>query len=230
VTSKPPLVLWDIDHTLVDCGRAPRRAYEAAFRLIAGRDIVAPLEWGGQTELATATGVLRVHGIDPSGGQLDRFLELIVEELRVHADELRAEGRVLPGAAEALDALADLGVTQSVLTGNLRAIAVLKLTALGLLDRLDLRIGAFGEDGYERTELPPVAFARTEKYLGYRYSGSDTVIIGDTLRDVAAARAAGARSVAVATGTVSAADLASAGADIVLADLADTSAVLAALS
>jgi phosphoglycolate phosphatase len=121
-----------------------------------------------------------------------------------------------------------------VLTGNLRAIAVLKLTAVGLTGPglaawLDLRVGAFGDDGYERTELPDVAFGRAEKHLGRRYSGADTVIIGDTLRDVATARAAGARAIAVATGTVSAADLAAAGADVVLADLTDTAAVLEAV-
>lgn len=223
------LVLWDIDHTLIDGGSVSRRAYAAAFRRAAGRELEVTWQFDGQTELAAASGVLRAHGIDPSDGRLERFLDLIVAELRERTDELRAEGRVLPGAAEALAALADLGVTQSVLTGNLRSIALLKLGALGLEDRLDLRIGAFGEDGYERTDLPEVAFDRTERYLGHRHSGADTVIIGDTLRDVGTARAAGARAIAVATGTVSAAELAAAGADIVLPDLADTDAVLKAI-
>ncbi len=226
MTSKRLLVLWDIDHTLIDGGGVSRRAYGAAFRRATGRELELDWEFDGRTELAAASGVLRAHGVDPG---LDRFLDLIVEELAERAGELRAEGRVLPGAVEALTALAGLGVEQSVLTGNLRAIAVLKLAALGLEDLLDLRVGAFGDDGYERTDLPEVAFERTEKYLGHRYSGSDTVIIGDTLRDVATAKAAGARAIAVATGTVSAVDLAAAGADVVLQDLTDTGAVLAAI-
>jgi phosphoglycolate phosphatase len=55
------------------------------------------------------------------------------------------------------------------------------------------------------------------------------VLIGDTPLDVAAARATGARSVGVATGTSSAAELAAADADAVLPDLTDTAAVLAAI-
>jgi phosphoglycolate phosphatase len=227
MSHRPPLlVLWDIDHTLIDGGGASRRAYAAAFRRATGRELELIWQFDGRTELAAASEVLRAHGVDPG---LERFLDLIVEELEARAGELRSEGRVLPGAVSALTALAGLGVTQSVLTGNLRAIAVLKLTALGLEDLLDLRVGAFGDDGYERTDLPEAAFGRTEKYLGHRYSGQDTVIIGDTLRDVATAKAAGARAIAVATGTVSAADLAAAGADVVLPDLADTGAVLAAI-
>ena len=229
MTAEPSLVLWDIDHTLIDGGNASRRAYAAAFRRAAGRELEVTWQFDGQTELSAASGVLRAHGIDPADGMLERFLDLIVVELRAREDELRTEGRVLPGAAEALAALAELGVTQSVLTGNLRAIALLKLGALGLEDHLDLRIGGFGDDSYERTELPRAVFDRTERYLGHRYSGVDTVIIGDTLRDVATAQAAGARAIAVATGTVSAADLAAAGADVVLADLADTETVLKAV-
>jgi phosphoglycolate phosphatase-like HAD superfamily hydrolase len=229
VTAEPSLVLWDIDCTLIDGGNVSRRAYAAAFRRAVGRELEVTWRFDGQTELSAASWVLRTHGIDPAGGMLERFLDLIVVELRARKEELRTEGRVLPGAAQALAALAELGVTQSVLTGNLRAIALLKLGALGLEDHLDLRIGGFGGDGYERTELPRAVFDRTERYLGHRHSGTDTVIIGDTLRDVATARAAGARAIAVATGNVSAAELAAAGADVVLADLANTESVLKAI-
>ncbi|MFD2356394.1 HAD family hydrolase [Nonomuraea ferruginea] len=74
------------------------------------------------------------------------------------------------------------------------------------------------------------AFKRTERHLGHRHSGADTVIIGDTLRDIATAHAAGARIVAVATGTDSVAELRAAGADIVLPDLTDTCALQRAVT
>lgn len=222
----PLLVLWDVDHTLIESGGVSRRAYAAAFRRATGQELELVWQFDGRTELAAAAEVLRAHGVDPGGGQLDHFLDLIVEELRDREGELRTEGHVLPGAVEALTCLRDIArVTQSVLTGNLRAVANLKLTALGLREFVDLRVGAFGDDGYERTGLPSAAFERTEEHLGHRHSGKDTVIIGDTLRDVATATAVGARAVAVATGTVSAEDLTAAGADIVLGDLTDTRAV-----
>jgi phosphoglycolate phosphatase-like HAD superfamily hydrolase len=136
----------------------------------------------------------------------------------------------LPGAAHALAACAAVaGVHQSVLTGNVAGLAELKLRLFGLADHLDLRIGAFGRDAIERTDLPAFAWRRAEQYLGHRFSGADTVIVGDTLLDVAAGRAAGAHVVAVATGPADLAALHQAGADVVLPDLVDTPAVLAAI-
>ncbi|MFE3202033.1 HAD family hydrolase [Embleya sp. NPDC055664] len=228
--SGPRLVLWDIDHTLIDGGKVSRRAYAAAFRQVAGRALEQPWQFDGRTEMAAASEVLRLHGLSPEDGLLAAFLDLIVAELRQREAELAAEGRVLAGALEALTALGTMpDVRQSVLTGNLYALAVLKMNVFGLADHVDFRVGAYGEDAYERIDLPARAFARTEEHLGRRHVGADTVIVGDTLRDVATARAAGARSVAVATGLTSAAALTAAGADVVLTDLADTEEVLSAL-
>jgi phosphoglycolate phosphatase-like HAD superfamily hydrolase len=227
--SAPLLVLWDIDHTLIDCGTVPRRAVAAAFRRATGLPLGLTWSYHGRTETAAATELLRAHDLEPDG-LLDGYLDLLVTEMQDRAADLADEGRALPGARQALRALAEHGgVRQSVLTGNLLALAELKLAAFDLTNHLDLRIGAYGEDAYERSDLPGYAFARAERVLGHRFTGRETVIIGDTVRDVTTARAVGARSVAVATGVVSAADLAAAGADAVLPDLRDTAAVLAAV-
>ncbi|WP_035851232.1 haloacid dehalogenase-like hydrolase [Kitasatospora azatica] len=227
----PLLVLWDIDHTLLDCGTVNRRAYAAAFQRATGQPLERSWQFDGRTELAAATEVLRAHELDPGDGLLSTFLELVVAEMQDRADDLADEGHALPGAQAALAAVGKVaGVRQSVLTGNLHALAVLKLSAFGLTDLLDLRLGAYGDDAYERSDLPAHAFDRTEQVLGRRFDGRQTVIIGDTLRDVATAQIVGARSVAVATGTVSAAELAAAGADVVLPDLTDTAAVRRAVT
>jgi phosphoglycolate phosphatase-like HAD superfamily hydrolase len=225
------LVLWDIDHTLIDGGTVSRRAYAAAFREATGRELELPWQFDGRTELAAATEVLRAHGLEPADeGLLDAFIALIVAQLCEREAELAAEGRALTGALAALAAVgAAEGVHQSVLTGNLYPLAVLKMKVFELAGHVDFRVGAYGGDAYERSDLPARAFARTERYLDRRYGGADTVIVGDTPRDVATARAAGARAVAVATGSTSAAALAAAGADVVLPDLADTDAVLRAV-
>jgi phosphoglycolate phosphatase-like HAD superfamily hydrolase len=187
--------------------------------------------FNGRTELAAATEVLRSHGVEPTSEAIDVFLELLVAEYHERYDDLAGLGRALPGAAEALEAVAAVtGAHQSVLTGNIYPLAVIKLRAFGLDASVDFRIGAYGGDAYERTDLPAYAFDRTERHLGRRYSGADTTIIGDTVRDIEAARFAGARAIGVATGRTSADDLARAGADAVLADLSDTGAVLAAIA
>jgi phosphoglycolate phosphatase-like HAD superfamily hydrolase len=123
-------------------------------------------------------------------------------------------------------------IHQSVLTGNIRSVAEVKLAALGLREWLDLCIGAYGDDHEDRTELVEVARRRAAAVHGRSaaaFDGTATVVIGDTPLDIAAALAAGARAVGVATGSYSARDLATAGADAVLPDLTDTAAVLRAL-
>jgi phosphoglycolate phosphatase-like HAD superfamily hydrolase len=227
---RPLLVLWDIDQTLIEVGGATRLAYAAAFRRATGRRLEQPWQFNGRTELAATTEVLRAHRLNPSQALVDSFIALIVEELSDRADQMRCDGRVLPGAEEALLACRSLpGVHQSVLTGNVYPLAVLKVTVFGLVDHLDLRIGAFGGDALERAELPAHAWRRARHQLGRRFSGADTVIVGDTLLDVATGKSAGAHVVAVATGPVSAVELRAAGADVVLADLSDTAAVVDAI-
>jgi len=123
-------------------------------------------------------------------------------------------------------------VHQSVLTGNIRPVAEVKLAALGLRDGLDLCIGAYGDDHEVRAELVQVARRRAAAVHGRSaadFAGTSTVVVGDTPLDVEAALATGARAVGVATGSYSCADLAAAGADVVLPNLTDTSAVLQAL-
>ena len=123
-------------------------------------------------------------------------------------------------------------IHQSVLTGNVRSVAEVKLAALGLREWLDLCIGAYGDDHEDRTELVHVARRRAAAVHGRSasaFDGTTTVVIGDTPLDISAALAAGARAVGVATGSYSADDLAACGADSVLPDLTDTAAVLRAL-
>ncbi len=120
-------------------------------------------------------------------------------------------------------------VTQSILTGNTRPSAEIKLKAFGLDEYLDFDIGAYGTDDDTRANLVGIARQRAGKARGQDYEARHTVLIGDTPNDVAAALNSGARIVAVATGKDSATDLARAGADTVLNDLTDASAVIAAI-
>ena len=111
----------------------------------------------------------------------------------------------------------------------MRVLAQVKLGALGLDRDLDLRIGAYGDAHEIRADLVPVARANAAAAYAADFSGPATVLVGDTPLDVEAARVAGARAVAVATGGFSVAALAAAGPDAVLPDLTDTARVLAAI-
>ena len=228
------LVLWDIDHTLVDTGGLGREAYASAFRAATGVELSEKWRFDGRTEGAAAVEALELHGLEAEPALVRRLLDEIVGVHERLADSFAVHSRALPGVREALAALAGIaGVHQSVLTGNLRAVAELKLAAVGLEvgpgGSLNMEIGAYGSDAIERTELAPVAFARAGSLLGVEFSGRNTVIVGDTPRDVATADAVGATCVAVATGYHSTEELAAAGAGVVFADLSDTGAFVAAV-
>jgi phosphoglycolate phosphatase len=238
------LVLWDLDHTLLDAGGAGLQLFRQAFTERYGRQFPAGLSLAGRTDRAIALDVLTAAGMADPRAQLDTFQRLI-GGLAPQLDSLiRAGGRVLPGAAEALAAVAALdrhapsatapaagrpGIVQSVLTGNMRVLAAVKLTALGLDHYLDLRVGAFGDAHEIRADLVPLARASAAAAYGADFSGDATELIGDTPLDIEAARLSGARAVAVATGNFTPGELAAAGADVVLPDLVSTARVVAAI-
>jgi phosphoglycolate phosphatase-like HAD superfamily hydrolase len=135
--------------------------------------------------------------------------------------------RLLPGVSEAVAAVAERGWTMGVLTGNARSVAKVKLEAAGLGSLFE--IGAFGDSAWERGHLVEMAHDEGERVTGRRFPPAATVLVGDTPRDIEAARHAGARAVGVATGRYTVGELAERKPDALLDDLADSVAVLRAL-
>jgi phosphoglycolate phosphatase-like HAD superfamily hydrolase len=222
------LVLWDVDYTLVNAGGLGTRLYQAAFRELFGREMPAVPPKAGRTDRAITVDTLALAGVAEPRACLDSFL--VELERQVAAVDERPAVVALLGAAEALKMLgAQPGVRQSVLTGNIRPLAELKLGAAGLGELLDFGIGAYGDAHEVRAELVIVARAAAAKAHGTPYPGWSTVLVGDTPLDVAAALATGARAVGVATGSYSPTALAEAGAHAVLPDLADPERVRSAI-
>ena len=228
------LVLWDVDGTLVDVDGVGSEAFDLAFAAVLGRDPDAPLgrmiAMGGRTDPDIAAEALARHGIADAERHLPAFTAALAEQLAATAAAIGERGRALPGAAEALAALAaEPGVVQSVLTGNLEPNALLKLATFGLESWLDLRVGGYGSDDAYRPALVEVARRKTAARYGHRFGPATTVLVGDTPLDVAAGRLGGARVVAVATGRHGLDELAATGAAAVLADLRDTDEVVRAI-
>jgi phosphoglycolate phosphatase len=212
------LVLWDVDHTLIESRGVGGRVFRAAFEKATGAAMSAGIAHApGETEPALFRRTLALNGVADSEGLFEDFAEAQAEEYRARGAELASQGRVLPGVEAALRRLdASHGVVQSVLTGNTRASAAIKLAAFGIERYLDLEIGAYGDDSAVRAELVPVARERAEHRLGVPVEAGHVVLIGDTPRDVAAAHRSGARVIAVATGSPSRAALTASGAGLVL--------------
>ncbi|HEV3230489.1 MAG TPA: HAD hydrolase-like protein, partial [Solirubrobacteraceae bacterium] len=131
---------------------------------------------------------------------------------------------VIRGVPELLAYLAARETVLSLVTGNLEPIARLKLTRAGLGHYFAAGQGGFGSDAEDRTLLPAIA-RRRAGHDGAPYPRSRTLVIGDTPRDIACARADQVRCFAVATGPVPAGQLT--GADAVASDPAQLQELLA---
>jgi phosphoglycolate phosphatase len=224
------LVLWDVDYTLLNAAGLGNQLYETVFRDLFGRELTAIAPKAGRTDRAILLDTLTLAGVAEPRAHVDDFLAALAREVAAVDGSAQAYVRALPGAAAAISAVAATGARQSVLTGNIRPLAELKLAAAGLGEHLDLDIGAYGDVHEVRAELVPVARQEAQATYGADFGGAATVLVGDTPLDVEAALATGARAVAVATGSFGAADLLAAGAHVVLPDLTDTPRVLAAVT
>jgi phosphoglycolate phosphatase len=224
-----PLVLWDVDGTLVDADGLGTRMYEVVFLSMFGRELTTVAPKAGRTDRAIIGDTLVLAGVPEAPAWVDPFLAALSKHVASLDGEAGAVVRALPGAAQALRAL-DGRACQSVLTGNVRPLAELKLRAGGLGEPLNFDAGAYGDAHEVRAELVGVARRAARAVYGADFDGPATVLVGDTPLEIAAAVATGARAVGVATGSYSAADLAAAGAHAVLPDLSDTARVLAAVT
>ncbi len=219
----PPirLVLFDVDGTLLTCGGHTRPIFARALAEVIGpTPAIDRYDFAGRTDPRIVLDVALAAGFDEARVLAalprvrDRYLEILAAELAPERVEL------LPGVADLLARLAlRPGTAVGLLTGNWRGGAEVKLRHAGLGGRFGF--GAFGDDGLDRDELPPVALARAAAAIGRSFAAGETLVVGDTLHDVACARAHGIRCLAVATGGTSAEQLAAAGADRVVADLTE---------
>jgi phosphoglycolate phosphatase-like HAD superfamily hydrolase len=226
----PLLVLWDVDHTLIDNGGISKGVYASTFERLTGRPPEHAVLTEGRTEPEIIRNLFVRHGLELRPEQLAGLAEVLTAALAEKLPQLHERGRALPGAEAALRALREApGVVQSVLTGNVRANAVAKLAAFGLDRYVDFDAGGYGSDHSDRPELVAIARDRATAKYGVQFNHASTVLIGDTPRDVQAGRQGGAYVVGVASGIDQADDLQAEGADVVLPDLRDTAAVVAAV-
>ncbi|MEW1633483.1 haloacid dehalogenase-like hydrolase [Streptomyces sp. NPDC093801] len=228
------LVLWDIDRTLVYTGNIDRQVYREAFTAVVGRPPEAlPAKGTGVTmPLAVRELLLSNHvSADRIDTLADSIIEQLPQRLNAHRDLIAREGAVLPGAREALAAVHDNDLLlPSVVTGNLRRSARVKLLALNLAQYLDMDVGAYASDDAHRPSLVRIAQERAASAYGYVFNRTNTIIIGDSLQDVITGQQGGAQVIGVASGTTSAERLMAAGADRVLPDLTDTDQLLQLLT
>ncbi len=227
-----PLILWDIDGTLTHSDGTVSAAYRRALPTVyplPGE--LARISYAGKTDGQIALETLACHGLreEDAVTRLPIFQAAYIQELDKVRDLIQAGLRVLPGVPQVLDRLSGLPVHQTLLTGNFEPAARIKLSCGRLDHHFDFAIGGFGSADRNRNCLVPVVLQKAQRVHGLSFDLSQVVVIGDTPLDIACARAAGVRVVAVATGTVSAEELAAHDPDVLLESLEDTDRALAAL-
>lgn len=224
------LILWDVDHTLLELHQLHYDLYARALPAAFGRQVDELPEMTGRTDRDSSVEYLQRHGIKPHEENLARFWTALVEQINEIQHKLTHLGRTTHGAQTTLGVLAEVpDLYQTVLTGNIRALAERKLVAFALDKYLDFDIGGYGEDNAIRSELVTVARSRLTAKYHVTADLARTVLIGDTPRDIEAARASGSRIIAVATGRSTSEELAAYGADFVIDDLTNPQLVLDAL-
>jgi len=226
------LVLFDIDGTILSSNGAAPRAFREALRQVYGT--AGPMRgysFAGRTDPQIARDLMRMEGledrvIDEGFDQLWNLYTLFLRE------ELRTTGAsVYPGVIEILARFDDSpeGPVLGLLTGNVEPGARLKLNAAGI-DFERFRVGAFGSDHADRRELPRIALERAHLRLGRIFEGKAVVIVGDTPFDISCGEHLGVRTIAVATGSYPADQLAACNPDHLFHDLSDTASVWRAIT
>jgi phosphoglycolate phosphatase-like HAD superfamily hydrolase len=226
------LVLFDIDGTILLTAGAGRRAILAAVsEEIPHVGALERVRFDGKTDPQIVAELLELAG-EPEARESARVRALCrryVLHLKRELERPVSKTTLMPGIPDLLDRLEECeGVVLGLLTGNLAEGAALKLKSGGI-DPSRFRVGAYGSDAGHRPDLPPIAARRAAPLFGREPAGSEVVIIGDTPADITCGSGIGARAVAVATGSYSAADLAACAPHAVFENFRDTDRVLDAI-
>lgn len=219
---KKPLVLFDIDGTLLrSVSKTLPKRFNYAFKTVYGID--HQVRWDmhqGSVDRQLILEEMLFCGVD-EGLILDRIdeaYEVAYTYFRDNVDRNEYATFELPHVRQVLHAL-QTNAHMGVLTGNHVKMGWLKLELINM--KHFFTFGLFGNEASGRIELAQQAVTRAEKHFNVNFDPHDICIIGDTPRDIACARAIGARVIATATGRISLAELAQAEPDLAVSDFSD---------
>ena len=221
------VLLWDLDGTLVRGKRfGTFKDYTVPMleSVFGSAGSLREMIVSGMTDLQIVEEALRCEGItrEHISERKDELKRSYIEQMKLAVGNGAHVIEAMPGAREALQAAQDHPRYQSaMLTGNIEPAAYLKVEIAGLAEFFTLP-GAFGDESFDRRDLPVLAVQRINKHLGASLTPEQFIVIGDTPNDVACARHFGTRVVAVATGRVHSVDeLRACEPDALLPDLLD---------
>ena len=213
------ILLFDIDGTLIRTGGAGIRAMSRSFKEVMGwEQALAKISPAGLSDRLIANLISqKIQGQDMSAVDQAEVFKVYFKHLRTELKNNIEQYKILPGIKKFLDFFSlQQGYLIGLGTGNLEEGARIKLE-FGKLNRY-FKFGGFGSDSQKRPEILNMAVKRAQDLLGTTISPDQVVIIGDTQHDIQAAKAIGARSIAVATGPLKVSQLFTFSPDVVVED------------
>ncbi len=218
------LALFDIDETLTKVSALHIESISRAFEEIYGIDAtINTINYHGLTEQQIIFQVLRKNGLDDKTikSNIEDAMEVVARFFNNGIED--AEIIVLDGVRELLEELDKNNVLIGLVTGNLEQIARGKMRKVGLNHYL--KIGGFGSDDIDRTNLVRLAIRRAEKNFGFKFH-NNVFLFGDSPHDIEAGKEAGVKTVGVTTGIYSKKQLEDVGANFVVTDFKDKNEIL----
>lgn len=211
-------ILFDIDGTLITSGGAGATSWKEAFQDLYGIPAdIGEFTDSGMTDPEVGRLTFRATvGHDPS----PREMAAVMNKRLFHLPRAVAESegyRVLDGVEETLWTLCEQGYLLGLTTGGVEAAAHIKLARANLNHYFCF--GGYGSDSPDRAELTRCAIERAGRLLGEELEPESILVVGDTPKDIDAARAVGAVAIGIASGHYGEAELREAGADHVLGSL-----------
>ena len=221
------ILLWDLDGTVVRGRRyGVFKDYTIPMleRVFGTAGCLGKMIVSGMTDLQIVEEALRDEGItrEHISARKDELRRCYIEEMQRAVGNGAHIIEAMPGAREALQAAHEHPrYLSALLTGNIEPAAHLKVEITGLAEFFNLP-GAFGDESFDRRDLPALAAQRINEHLSAKLSPKQFIVIGDTPNDIACARHFGARVLAVATGRIHSNDeLRACEPDALLPDLLD---------
>lgn len=224
------LVLFDIDGTLLHPGAGARQSLSQAIHEDVGQEFkIEPGFCAGKTDLLIISSLLEKAGcilqeIQPLiKSVLKRYLELLETNYNAKKDAYLYEG-----VRELIDQLNENeNVYLALLTGNVEKGARIKLEPFGINDFLPT--GAFGEDGFVRTDLSRVAVNRAEVHYGVDFLPKNISVIGDTVADIMCGKIMDAKTIVVSQHFRNEEELIEANPDFLFTDFTNTENIVHAI-